>query len=156
VPSKSDLRCACIDYASGRPYERSEAASSVNCTFQEGGWYCRALPWAALALVLATPWHAYLCFPSEDLPAAVLVFVLGMSPYGALAAVARWIRYPAMAILGGLVLLVTDASAGYSVLRSTSSTAGVALVIQPLLGLLVVVPITIVFALFVRRGLDGD
>jgi len=125
-------------------------------TFREGRWYCRALPWAAFALILATPWHAYLCFPSDDVSAATLVFMLGMSPYGALAALARWIRYPAMAVLGGLVLLVTDAGAGYSVLRSTSSTAGVALVIQPLLALLVVIPVTVVFALFVRRGLDGD
>jgi hypothetical protein len=102
-------------------------------------------------VVPSVAWHGFLCFkdPHGTLGPSVFVFFLGILPYLALAAMLGLVRTWQIVIVASLVQILADCSASLTAMHSKSSTAGVALVVQPLFSLFLLVPVVAGIALLV-------
>lgn len=105
----------------------------------------------AILLIFSAAWHGYLCFPGGYLSSAITLFVLGMAPYFFLVGFARWISSGPVLVASGVALAWFDLDAFLSASRPGSSTSGVALAVEPLFGMFVVIPVTLLAAYAIRR-----
>jgi hypothetical protein len=85
------------------------------------------------------------------LEAVVFGLGIGLLPYAALAVLARRLRVRWVLVSAGAAVLALDFGVWWSARQSDSSTAGVAVLLVPLLSLVLVVPIAAVLARFARR-----
>jgi hypothetical protein len=104
-----------------------------------------------ILLIFSAAWHAYLCFPGGYLSSAITLFVFGMAPYCLLVAFARWISSGAVLGASAAALAWFDLDAFLSASKPGSSTSGVGLAVEPLFGMFVVIPVTLLAAYAIRR-----
>lgn len=111
--------------------------------------------YSVVLVASALMWHAYLCFPGGSAGPSYFLFVLGVLPYLVLAAMAGWVRRMPLLLAAAVVLGGSDVAAVVAASSPGSSTNPVAIAVQPVFGLLVVVPLTALVAcvdkLIVRR-----
>jgi hypothetical protein len=102
-------------------------------------------------LIVSGAWHVYLCFPGGFLSSAITLFVFGMGPYLLLVGFARRIRSVPLLVASAVALVGFELDAFLSATKPGSSTSGVALAIEPLFGMFVVIPVTLLAAHVIRR-----
>lgn len=95
---------------------------------------------------------ARLVLPYDVRPLSVVILgVLGLAPYITLALLTRFVRSQRVLKVGLVAQLSTHGIVGLDAMRAESSTAGIALILQPLVALVVLLPSVIFVDGLLRR-----
>jgi len=84
------------------------------------------------ALLAGLVWRVFLALPVAHWGAASVSFLLGLAPYATAVAFVSATRARTVALVAAVGALLADVIVASAALRSTSSTAGVALLLEPL------------------------
>lgn len=113
-------------------------------------WYRRGV--VGLGAVLRIVDIVSLILPYEwRLGSMLFAFGLGMPPYLALAVVAKWVHSRSTLVVIGLVAAIWDAATIWDVAHPSRSTAAIALVTQPILATVVLVPLALLIGYAARQ-----
>ncbi len=89
----------------------------------------RRLLWGAVLSGVA--WRVWLALPAVHWDSSLISFALGALPYAVLVAFSRLSLDRAVLALAAVAVLVADVTLGLAAVNSSSSTAGVALLLAP-------------------------
>jgi hypothetical protein len=102
-------------------------------------------------LLVGAAWRLFLVLPVRHWDAAIVSLAIGLWPYGLLAAIAHCMGNRAVYGAAITVVLGLDVAAGIAAMRATSSTGAVAVLVAPIVGAVLVVPLAVTLQLVLKR-----